>query len=120
MKDTDYVMNIMEIWMPLDELEGAKTRKDFMCNRGMKETKLFTYRKPCGINFKYRNQLYDHKNQRHAPIYLLMTWETKFWNDHNFALHVDMSEVNTALVPGHFQNDGVVQQSLYFWRALAM
>ena len=31
-----------------------------------------------------------------------------------------MLEVNTALAPGHFQNDGVVQPSLYFQRALAM
>ena len=29
-----------------------------------------------------------------------------------------MSEVNTALASGQFQNDGVVQPSLNFWRAL--
>ena len=31
-----------------------------------------------------------------------------------------MSEVNTALVSGHFKNDGVVQPSLDFWRAFAI
>ena len=30
MKDTDYVINIMESWTTLDELEGAKTGKDFI------------------------------------------------------------------------------------------
>ena len=31
-----------------------------------------------------------------------------------------VSEVNTALGSGHFQNYGVVQPSLYFWRDLAI
>ena len=31
-----------------------------------------------------------------------------------------MSEVNKALAPCHFQNDDVVQPSLYFWRALVI
>ena len=31
-----------------------------------------------------------------------------------------MSEVNTALASGHFQNDWVVEPSLYFWRVLAI
>ena len=29
-----------------------------------------------------------------------------------------MSEVNTALASGHFQNDAVVQPSMNFWRVL--
>ena len=31
-----------------------------------------------------------------------------------------MSEVNTALASGQFQNDGVLQPSLNFWRCLAI
>ena len=31
-----------------------------------------------------------------------------------------MSEVNTALASGHFQNDGVLQPGLDFWRSLAI
>ena len=31
-----------------------------------------------------------------------------------------MLEVNTSLASGHFQNDGVVQPSLDFWRSLAI
>ena len=43
---------------------------------------------------------------------------TKFWPNQKFAWYFDVSEVNTALVSGQFKNDGVVQPSLYFWRAL--
>ena len=39
MKYPDYVMNIMEGWMSLDELEGEKTRRDFLESSGMKEMK---------------------------------------------------------------------------------
>ena len=48
MKEPDYVMNIMVSWMTLRELEGAKTRRDFIDSSGMKETKQFTYRQPFG------------------------------------------------------------------------
>ena len=30
MKEPDYVVNIMVSWMTLDELDGAKTKRDFM------------------------------------------------------------------------------------------
>ena len=30
MKDLDYVMNIIKNWITLDELEGTKTRRDFI------------------------------------------------------------------------------------------
>ena len=43
---------------------------------------------------------------------------TKFWPDRNFVWYLVVSEVNTALVSGHFKNYGVVQPSLYFWRDL--
>ena len=62
----------------------------------------------------------DHNKWRHAPIYLEMTRTTKFWPDCNFAWYLALSEVNIALASGHFQNDGVVQPSLYFWRALTI
>ena len=35
MKDTDYAMNIMEIWTTLDELEGTKTRGYFTYRSGI-------------------------------------------------------------------------------------
>ena len=43
---------------------------------------------------------------------------TKFWPDHNFSWYLVVLEVNTALASGHLKNDGVVQPSLDFWRAL--
>ena len=52
-------------------------------------------------------------------IYLDRTWATTFLSNHNFAWYFDVSE-NTTIVSGHFQNYGVVQPSLYFWRALTI
>ena len=66
------------------------------------------------INFRYRHQVDDHNNQRHKPISLDRTWATKFWPTRNFAWSLAVSEFNTALASGHFQNDGVVQPSLDF------
>ena len=45
---------------------------------------------------------------------------TKFWPDHNFAWYLAVSEFNTDLVSGYFQNYGIVQPSLDFLRALAI
>ena len=62
----------------------------------------------------------DQNNWRHAPIYLERTREKKFWPDCNFYWYLAVTEVNTDLASGHFQNDGVVQPSLYFQRYLAI
>ena len=70
MKEPDYVMKIIAGWIKLDILEGARIRRYFIDSSGTKETKQFTYRKPFGINFRYINQVDDHNNWRHAPIYL--------------------------------------------------
>ena len=120
MKDPDYLMNIMVSWMTLDELEGAKTRRYFIDSIGTKETKQFTYRNPFGLRFRCGHQLYDHNNRRHAPFSLERRWATKFWPDRNFSWYLVVLEVNTTLASGHFQNYGVVQPSLDFWRALAI
>ena len=45
MKEPDYVMKILASWITLDELYGARTRRDFIESSGTKETKQFTYRK---------------------------------------------------------------------------
>ena len=86
----------------------------------MKETKQFIYQQPFGLHFRYRHQVDDHNNRRHAPIYLESKWAAKFCSDNNFAWYLYVSEVNTALVSGQFQNNGVVQPSLDFWSALAI
>ena len=84
----------------------------------MKETRQFTYLQPFGLHFRYRYQVDDHNNWRHAPISLEMIWATKFWIYHNFSWYIAVSEVNTALESGHFQNDEVVKPSLDFRRDL--
>ena len=113
-------MKIIEIWVTLDELEGARTRRDFIDSSGMKNMKHFIYRQPFGLRFRYRHQVDEHNNRRHAPISLERTWATKLWPDQKFTWYLAVSEVNTALESGHFQNDGVVQPSLNFRRALAI
>ena len=62
--------------------------------------------------------MYDHNNWIHAPISLERTWETKLCPDCNVAWYLAVSEVNTDLASGHFQNDWLVRTSFYFWRAL--
>ena len=66
------------------------------------------------------HQVDDQNNWRHAPISLEKKSGTKFWPNHNFAWYLAVSEVNTALVSGRFQNDGLVQPNLDFWVYLAI
>ena len=80
--------------------------------------KKFINQQPFGIDFRYRHQVDDKNNQRHAPFFLDRTWATKFWPDCNFAWYIDVSEVNTYLASDHIQNDAVVQPSLYCCTAL--
>ena len=61
----------------------------------------------------------DHNNRRHAPISIDRTWATKFWPDRNFAWYLAVTEVNTALVDGHFFKGGKLIPTLQFRRKLA-
>ena len=88
MKLPDYVMKIMASWMTLDELEGVRSRQYFIDRNGTKETNQFTYQHPFGINFRYRHQVDDHNNCRHAHIFLVSTWVTKFWPGNKFAWYL--------------------------------
>ena len=80
----DYVMKIMASWMIFYELEGTKTRRDYIDSSGTKQTNQFTYQQPFQLHFKYQHQVDDYNNKRHAPIFLERTWATKFYPDHNF------------------------------------
>ena len=112
------MIKIMASWMTLDELGGTSTRRYFIGSSGMKETKKFIYWQPFGLHFRYRHQVYDHNNRRNALIPLDRTWATKFWPGRNFAWYPAVSEVNTALFSGHFQNYELVQTNLDFRRDL--
>ena len=81
-------MKIMSSWMTLDELENKKTRIDFIDISGTKDKKKFAYRKPFGIHFRYRHEMDNHNDRRHAPISLERTWATKFWPDQNFSWYL--------------------------------
>jgi hypothetical protein len=118
-KEPDYVMKIMASWMTLNELEGAQTKRDYKDASGRMVSKKFCYRQPFGLHFKYRHQVDDHNNRRHAPISLERTWATKFWADRNFAWYLAVSFVNVNLAHGHFQNNGEVVPTLLFRREFA-
>ena len=45
---------------------------------------------------------------------------TKLWPDCNFDWYLAVLEVNIDLASGHFQNGGVVQPSMDFWRDLTI
>ena len=68
MKYPDYVTKIMASCMTLAELEGASTRRYFMDSSDTKNMNQFTYRQTFGIHFRYRNQVDENNNSRHAPI----------------------------------------------------
>ena len=99
-KEPEYVMKIMATWMTLEELDGADTRREYKGRDGESLTRLFKYCQPYGLHFRYRHQVEDHKNRRHATISIEMTWATKFWPDRNFACYLAVTEVNTALADG--------------------
>ena len=120
MKETDYVVKIMASWMTLDQLEGARTIRDFIDSSGTEQTKHFTYHQPFWIHFRYRHQVDDHNNWIHTPISLDDIWTSKFWPDRNLSWYLAVSEVNTDFASVYFQNYGLVQPSLDFHRALAV
>ena len=79
-----------------------------------KDTKKFTHQYIFGLHFRYIYQVDEHNNWRHELIYLERTWKTKLWPDCNFVWYLAVSEVNTALESGNFQNGRVVQPSMNF------
>ena len=105
-EEPEYVMKIMATWMTLEELDGADNRLEYKGRDGEFLASIFKYRQPFGLHFRYRHQVYNHNNRRHAPISIERTWETKFWPDRNFAWYLDVIEVNTALACGHFCKGG--------------
>ena len=118
-KEPEYVMKIMATWMTLEELDGADTRRDYKGRDGESLARLFKYRQPFGLNFRYRHRVDDHNNIIHAYISIESTWATKYWPNRNFAWYLAVTEVNTALADGHFRQDGKLVPTLQFRSNLA-
>ena len=70
MKEPDYVMKIMAIWVALDELQGERKVIYFIYRSVTKDTNQFTYRNPFGVHFRYIRQVENHNNRINAPISL--------------------------------------------------
>ena len=102
-KEPEYFMKIMATWMTLEELNVADTRREYKGRDSQSLVRLFKYHQPFGLHYRYRHQVDDQNNRKHANISIERTWATKFWPDRNFAWHLDVTEVNTSLENGHFQ-----------------
>ena len=74
-------MKIMATWMTLEELDGSYTGREYKEWDGESLSRLFKYYQPFGLHFRYRHQVDDHNNRRHAPILIERKWETKLWPD---------------------------------------
>ena len=99
-------MKTMATWMTLEELDGADTRREYKGRDGESLARIFKYRQPFGLHFRYRHQVDDQNNRRHAPISIERTRATKFWTDRNFPWYLAVTEVNTALADGYFHKGG--------------
>ena len=51
MKKPDYVMKLIELWMMLNDLEGANTNGDWKEN-GVCKSESFVYKKLSGMHFR--------------------------------------------------------------------
>ena len=118
-KEPEYVMKIMATCMTLEELDGADTRQEYRGRDCDSLARLFKYRQPFGLHFRYHHQVDDHNNRIHATISIEMTWATKLWTDRNFAWYLDVTEMNTALADGYFRKGGKLIATLQFRRKLA-
>ena len=113
-------MKKIELWTTLDELEGANTKRNYKDGDGESIVNIFKYLQQFILHFRYHHQVENHNNRRHSPILLERTWDNKFWTDHTFGWYLAVTEVNTALASGHFQNGGNIMPTLAFWRQLAI
>ena len=70
-KEPECVMKIIATCMTLEELEGADTRREYKGRYVQSLARLFKYSQTFGVHFRYRHQVDDHNNKRHAPISIL-------------------------------------------------
>ena len=114
---TRYLITLMALWMALNDLEGANTKRYWKGN-GVRKSKHFVYKQPFGMHFKYRHHVDEQNNRWYAPISIETTRATKFWDDRNFDWYLAVSTVNGNLAHGHFQKGGGLTLTLQFRREL--
>ena len=104
-------MNIMTSWVTLDELEGGNTRRRYKGRYGEYLVKKSNISRHLDFPFftvirytitKIGANLIYHWIVHGIPI---------FWV-RNFSWHIVMTEVNTTLASGHFQNGGDIMPNL--------
>ena len=95
-------------------------KRNYKCRDGESLVEMFKYRKTFVFNFHYPRQVNYDNNRLHSPISLEMTWDDKFWPDHNLAWYLAVIDMNTALASGHFKNGGGIIPTLDFCGQLAI
>jgi len=106
----------MSTFGTLEGREDHKTKRVYKSN-GQTVTKVFNCIEPISNHFRYRHQIDDNNNRRHAPISLERTWVTKYWPDRNFAWFLAVTEVNANHARGYFGGQTLPQ--LEYRRKLA-
>ena len=122
MKDVDYTMKLMTTY-------GSLTQNNIECkvayrNDSSGNQKSFNYTECFANHFKYRHNIDDHNNLRHATPSIESTWLTQRWAIRVFSFLLAISEVNTFLSFRFFvwsQNPSIPKLSLLeFRRKLAV
>jgi hypothetical protein len=118
MKEEDYVMKLMATYGALRPMEGGETKRSLTRRNGTRENVSFVYTEPFLNHFKFRHQVDDHNNARHAPISLEESISTKDWKIRVFMFVLAVVEVNARLAHSFFTQSDTLSQ-LEFRRLLA-
>ena len=118
MKEEDYVMKLMATYGALQSVDEGATQRSVTRQSGIRENVSFKYTEPFFNHFKFRHQVDDHNNNRHSPISLEESINTKDWKIRVFTFILAVVEVNSRLAYKFFtQSDSLSQ--LQFRRLLA-
>ena len=118
MKEEDYVMKLMATYGALRSVDEGATQRSVTRRSGIRENVSFKYTEPFFNHFKFRHQVDDHNNNRHSPISLEESINTKDWKIRVFTFILAVVEVNARLAYQFFTKSDSLSQ-LQFRRLLA-
>jgi hypothetical protein len=94
MKEEDYVMKLMATYGALRLVNEGATQRSVTRQSGIRENVNFNYTEPIFNHFKFRHQVDDHNNNRHSPISVEESVNTKDWRIRVFTFILAVVEVN--------------------------
>jgi hypothetical protein len=119
MKEEDYVMKLMATYGALRSVDEGATQRSVTRRSGIRENVSFKYTEPFFNHFKFRHQVDDHNNNRHSPISLEESINTKDWKIRVFTFILAVVEVNARLAYQFFTKSDSPLSQLQFRRLLA-